>query len=375
MSKENSQHTLEKNSSAEAHSIFKYYSIENEVEFVKRNPETSIEDKRFYLQESVFRCLGEFVGKIPYTRLTYNQKNDNLYFIGVAEPSINSLIRGASLKGKGSREESELIGFRKIEKAFANGSNFSYWVSPPSNCEGFGDYGFVFALTKNGSQIDEYILRYEDKKENIKKSRELVGDKNLDANTILQNPEIQKVESLQQALEETMRKLAIDEDEINRSLKFEKQIYKELSSWVVQFSDCILNGDIYSAKKIFQAIYNRACDINDVLSKNAISTPDKDYNLETSSLTHQQEIVLFEYYSNKEAVVEGGGTCPSISSKNMFNIIKTGNIGYQQANQIMSHKDIENEDDWEDGKCRVCGKETKVGKCSICKQCVIEKFS
>lgn len=359
-----------KNTGPEAvkNSIFDYYSVENEVNFVKNNPDISDKDKKFYLQENVLRFLGEFVGKVPYAKISYFQKDQDLYFPGMQKSAKETYWDTALKMGADSREYAEAIGFSKINQAFAEGANFSYWVSPPSNMEGFGDYGFVFAFVKEGEKIDEYILRYDEKKGDLKESKQILGDdKYCQENDFLRNPysfvlKDPHIEGLSKLMRD---KLKIDDQLILQSERFDKLIDQNVRSWLEEYSQLVIKGDnLDKSKQLISAIYNYVSHLNLHINKYQ--------EIQYSPLIYEEENKqhIFVHFSQKESVVEGGGSCPvSTSSNDILAISKNGIVSYKEASWL-NQKNDKTEWEYHTGNCACCGKkDTEVGPCNICKIC------
>ncbi len=352
-------------------SIFDFYSIENEISFIEKNGSLSFEDKNYYLKESVLRFLGEFAGKIPYTKISYFQENDQkLYSKGLKKSASEIYKENAEKQGKNSREEADYIGFSKIEKAFINGSNFAYWISPPSNEEGFGDYGFAFILIKNNKKIDEYIVRYDEKRGSLDESNKLIEGKTMQsALDFLKNPFFSFEEDANQSFQWLLnKKLNFSSELIYKSKVFEEVINQELSSWIDLYSKAINKKDIFSAKKILTAIYNRAVEINNNIENYIFTKQEININ-QKNKLTYLNEHLLLNEYSKKHAYVFGGGSCPT-SSNESLNMFASG-INYQTAS-LITGKIEESNKKWEyhTGNCVCCGaKNTEVGPCKVCKKC------
>ena len=286
-------------------SIFDYYSVRNEVNFAKSSIETgsSEADIRFYIQENVHRFLGEFAGQVPYTNLAYVMNNGALTYRGI---DLTSSYERASENGE--REHSEFIGFSRIQYAFSKGATTAVWISPPKNA----GYGFVFYFSRdkeNSNEIREHILRYEESHEDsslskskdiLKKIHPSVGVNSYGlVEDFLHNPLIGASDVTPYAdMRLIMSAVGIDKNEVDASIRFERQMRAELASWISLYAEAVLTGDIRSAKKLLLASYNYAFDAHRAIT-NFSDSPDFKLLTEPN----------FQYYASQKRTVTAG-SCP-----------------------------------------------------------------
>lgn len=289
-------------------SIFKYYSIPNEVKFA-RDSNLPTNDITFYLEENVHRFLGEFAGQVPYTNLAYVMKDGAFSYRGIdLTPSYERAAQNSE------REQNEFIGYSRIQDAFSKGANSAVWISPPKDA----DYGFVFYFSRdseNPNEVREHILRYEESREDrsLLKSKEILKkihpssgvDAYSTASDFLTHPLIGGSEQTPYAdLRLIMSALGIDRHKVDTSVRFEKRMRKELASWISLYAEAVLSGDTDSAAKLLLASYNYAFDAH----RDALQYPIDPVRPHLSEAN-------FDYYaSQKRKVVDG--SCPV--SQNSF---------------------------------------------------------
>ena len=377
---ENLYYDCENQQPPEINSIFKYYSVGNEVNFVLKQLKQGVnpESAKRYINNSVYRFLGEFVGKILVDKVDYQMVDGQIMFDGVAKPVEESYKERGQVKGVNSREYAEAVGFEKIEKKFANDeANTAFWLSPPSIGEkGFGNYGFLFILIKDEiGHIDEYILRYENENQNLGKTEKVYeklisffplvkSDKKLvkdtDVNGFLKDPLFAKVTEPEKFLAE------IGFWDLSEFKKFQKKLDKEvlfrewLNEYIQVIFDAIQEGNIGKksilideAKKTLAGIYNLARDIKDdclkLQVKRSVEYPDySDY---------QMMMTIKQNYIHKEAVVVGGGSC-SVDTEHVKSSFQTGWESILNNNGIINHKSAveltNNSERYDDYECPHC---------------------
>lgn len=260
-------------------SIFKYYSVTNEFDFLKSAAEMTPEKQEFYIQENVMRYLGEFVGKIPYTTIRYDMDDKGFTYAGM---HMMDSYRKAAEMTKRSREYAEVVGFQLIEDALGNKAadpnppTTAKWISPPKDW----DYGFEFIFKKGkDGTIVEYILRYPEKRGELIQSNNLLhidyphrqlnhADNFLFAPIFTAGP--QKADD---DLDTVLRAIGIDEQKIAQSHYFEQQIEKVLGSWISEYarrivglskkekSDIDYEWSIEQAEILLLSIYQQAQEI------------------------------------------------------------------------------------------------------------------
>jgi len=291
-----------------APSIFDYYSVANEIEFA-RNAQLPAEDANFYIEDNVRRFLGEFAGQVPYTNLAYKMKDGAFSYRGVdLTPSYERTAQNSD------RELDEYIGYSRIQKAFAQGASSAIWISPPKTA----DYGFVFYFSRdeeNPDQIREHVLRYSERQGDLSTSKNMlkkvygknedslgyITDRDFLRKPVIGTGDVHTTEDLQII----MSAVGINKEKVDESLRFEKRVQKELTSWISLYSSAVLSGDIDSAEKLLLAIYNRAYDTH----SNTLQFPNSPVE---ENLTEAN----FNYYASQMRTVTAG-SCPV--TQNVFN--------------------------------------------------------
>ncbi|MBI4973656.1 hypothetical protein HZC27_03545 [Candidatus Roizmanbacteria bacterium] len=308
-------------------SIFKYYSIDNEVKFLKQRKEVPTEDKIYYLEENVKRFIGEFVGKVPYTTVPYTINPDGFDYGGM---HVMDTYRKAAQLGE-DREKAETDGFGRIESEFIKHykgiSPTAVWISPPK----IADYGFVFLLTPQGNgNVKEYVLRYEEKRGELIRSKEIAS--NIDPHTFfdikstnefLHTPTFIYSSSPQDSLQALLKTVGVSQAKINQSLRFEREIDKRLSSWIRAYSTIMINlsetpdntaaylDKTQQAKAILLSVYSHAQRIRDEINTHSYGSHDFIQPLPLEYLSR-----AFAHVQQNSPLVQGGGSCPVVESHN-----------------------------------------------------------
>ena len=299
-------------------SIFAYYDIPNEIDFIdKIKDRVGEEDRTYLIQENVYRFLGEFVGKVPYTTIAYTRTDDGLSYAGI--DLMDSYRKTAAMTAPGSRERDEVVGYEKIAATMANGAQSATWISPPK----IADYGFAFHFERNpeNNHIKEYILRYDEKRGELGKSaaiQEAIDPvRAFDTDSeYLQNPYIGFDEKDRVDIEHVMKSVGINAEDIRKSQLFEQRVQHELSSWVEMYTQAIEKGQKENAEFLLTAIYNRAADIKDSIDEKPGHVEISMDTIRVSAVkTMEYEGALLARYAQKKAVVVGGGSCPSIKNR------------------------------------------------------------
>lgn len=309
-------------------SIFRYYSIENEVQFINKVHGIPVEEQVYYLEENVKRFLGEFVGKVPYTTVPYTLKPNGLHYAGMH--MIDSYENTADLGGE--RENAELEGFRKIEKVFKEDywseQPTGVWISPPK----IADYGFVFVLVpQKNREVKEYVLRYEEKKGELIKSRSIAEKidpyASMDfqrAEDFIRSPFFIRGDNHQTTIQVLCSILGIEKDGIDHAVLFEQETENLLSAWIHAYSSSVLalnlmpdNTPAYfdklqQTKAILLSIYSYAQRIQDEI-KNHQKTP---FHSQPSPFTSDQMNFAFAHIQQHTPNITEGGSCPAIKQNN-----------------------------------------------------------
>ncbi len=229
-------------------SILTYYSIPNEIEFLRKAEGLSHERKKYYIEENVKRFLGEFVGKVPYTTIPYEIDAKGFSY---ADMHVMDSYNNASALG-GERERAENDGFAQIEAEMIQSlhsplelQTTAFWISPPK----IADYGFVFVMKPEGNgKVKEYILRYPEKQTDLSLSTQLFQTISQDSfappdtNAFLRSPLFGKRRySFNQDLNQIMQIIGISDSEIIKSQRFERAVEQNLGTWIAQFADLIID--------------------------------------------------------------------------------------------------------------------------------------
>ncbi len=315
-------------------SIFNFYSIPNEVSFLKKVKGISSEDERFYLRENVLRFFGEFVGKVPYTKISYKVKNGDLFFADMQV--MRTYKETAEMTERGSREWAEYEGMDKVRKGLAYDEISSAFMISPSK---IADYGLGFYFKKRGDTIDEYILRY---KEGLGmtsvSSRIQTGITKkptfyTSANEFIANPLFFSTDtSWAQIL--NLPEVGIDMASIEKSQLFEKRIEQELGGWIDEYANEVRRLALYdsdspaykekeeSVKILFVALFNMAQAIKDDIDKPGTSVPSVFYD-------GDPEAIRYFYNREEEPLITGGGSCAVTTRSN-------GRHGFLSSHDIHS---------------------------------------
>lgn len=290
-------------------SIFDFYSVPNEVRFVQELTKLPTEDKVFYVKENVLRFLGEFVGKVPYTKISYLLKDHGLEFAGIRTAPVYE--RSALMTDGLSREADEWVGYRKIENALLDKTPGITWISPPKDA----NYGLVFHFQKNPDtqQVDEYILRYTEPSEEVSISQQVLKTLQpnlafMNTSAFLRNPLSSSQPDLD--LKTLLTHLGVDSDEIETSKLFEAEIKKRIWPSVVKdYFKAISTGDIEEGKRLLIAYFNWAQDIKKEID-NMPTFLFKEIQKKPISPFEHPFAGAIVYYSGQAAIVVGGGSCP-----------------------------------------------------------------
>jgi hypothetical protein len=305
--------------------IFKYYSIDNEVTFIRNTKDLPPDQQQFYLQENVKRFLAEFVGKVPYTTIPYSISEGGFDYAGMKV--MDSYQKAADLGGE--REKAETFGFKEIENEMKSSIKSdekalsAFWISPPKNW----DYGFVFALIPDTqNHVREYILRYDEPRTTLGMSNYLMhmlGDTTYqNTDDFLRHPLFMKKNGADETLTIIMRTIGIDENTISQSRQFEHHIDTILGPGIALYTDAIMQAVqskedpelITQAKLLLIQLYRQAEQIKAEIESYSPSviqtlTPVSAYN---ATQVDYSGIVANISYLDKGPLVSGGGSCPSL---------------------------------------------------------------
>lgn len=310
--------------SSEKETVHDYYPVENEVRFVRENLHLPREELEFYLRMSVRGLLGEFVGKLPYKKISWIEREGRFEFTRI--PLEDSLRRVAANAGPGTRGEADWIGFDKIQTGLSNGNNRAYLISPPK----IASCSFVWIFVKGEKDeselarkvIDEYIICYPERWGTVGESSGLLSEITEEdtiythANDFIRNPVIGRSVDPYNDIDRVLRFLGITPEKIAKGKEFEQRVEEELTGWIGEYARLVTAaarfvGDYSEYKRLLgelrfrlNAIYTRAQDIKYELD-NPPALPD--FSLYSQDVSYDQAMLV--YYGQKEAVVDKPSDC------------------------------------------------------------------
>ncbi len=222
-------------------SIFHKYSLQYEIDFLRKVTELPKEERQFYIKENIFRFLGEFVGKVPYTKISYFLKDGEMQYGNMGVSS--SYQKAVDIAGVGSREYYENEGYKKIRDGLNSpDKDIAYWLSPPK----IADYSFGMVWLKNYDaklklhRIDEYLLRYPEAMGQTKRSQEILAgiDPSLQYKTtqdFLNNPILAKTTNADQDLSAMLNLVGINNQDVAASRMFMSSLERDLPGAARQY--------------------------------------------------------------------------------------------------------------------------------------------
>ncbi|NTU73282.1 hypothetical protein HGB07_03880 [Candidatus Roizmanbacteria bacterium] len=320
----------------EKNSIFNSFTIENEISFLNKIEYVSQEEKLFNIQEDMVRFLGEYAGNVPFTKISYIQREGELYLYG--QKSNDIYQKTALLAGTGSREYFDGIGFQKIETGLGQeGYTMASQNSPALKDSTYG-FNFTYLLGQfdprlNGRVVSEFILRYPEKWGDLSQSHSIIesikpGSTHSYSHPedFVANPTLLKTDNPAHHLIKLMDATGITGSDIQKSLLFEKLVRTRLKSQINDFVfgveqvNNIANPEEYERgvailQLLVATIYQEACVIKDEIdyltgdgAETAVPTPISShphytYKLDLELLAHQAQ--------NGGFYVAAGGNCPS----------------------------------------------------------------
>lgn len=315
-----------------AESIFKYFDVSNEVLFVRNLIDFGLPkaERDFYVRENAYRFLGEFVGKIPYTTVSYVLKDDGLYYGDINTTDVYEAT--AQMTSEGSREWAEYAGHENTFRLLHEEDSPIIAFSPPK----IADYSFAFVWTKGefdeelgGTPIEMRAIRYKEPMESIeataRAAQELIPDIHTDhfpdANSYIASPFVLS-EDLR--IQDVARILGVDSPDVERSQLFEEAVRVEMEGLVEHWIDevevaALIEKETVEYQKtmsrletILAGIFNAAGEIREKLEAEGA-----DYEMGVHSDFIDRGVsdeVRFAYFARlagqKEATVVGGGSCP-----------------------------------------------------------------
>ena len=378
--------TIELQESSEP--ISNYYSPLNEVNFLKElrrdHPEIPFNElypeMMFYYSENMYKFLNEFVGKVPYDEISFLLKGNKLEY--ARTDIMESMLRTAEMSAVGSRERSDFIGLDKIRDAMNQDaqiddgrSTVGVKLSPAY----FGDYGFAFIFTHDilpdgTKKVTEKIVRYTEKKDTTGESAQIAERMLLSPvpyqtpNDFLENPIIYRSDNPDKDVQDIMEMAHVDPQALAEAEKFKAETRRQLQSWVSQYASKVIEYSFLSPEEIVERgdgelkrmltmIYNRASDIKLNISGKGQMAPEIERIFNEVEDRGVQEQLLMAYYAQREAMVQGGGSCPAIEGgpgtfytpSQLTQLVQSG-IPYERWMPATSAQEIFG------NKCEECGK-------------------
>lgn len=398
--------------------ITTFYKVENDVFFLQKYAkELDPREKDYYLRENIYGLLAEFAGKLPYRNITYIFRNGGLCYGGIR--MLEMLRFTSELTGEQSRETKENIGhslvYTTLESDFNSGQNGQpiAILSPPKNW----DYGYLFfyepifdpKLAK--PIVKMHAIKYPENRYEIKNSQNILLRINphlfyKSTDEFLSSPVFDFVQTPN--MESILQAANISNEDIEYSRWFEKTIasdeliqfgmnqYANLAlelSCQTNFDSQQLNSEkLNKMEFLLRGMYNRAKKIKEEY-KDQISN---NYRPQLLPNTYAPEIIKqssysnymfmqFTHYASLPAIVQGGGSCPSVSRKSGKKYLSSSQLseglssGKTIESQIAGNSSLDNDDEenyeYHTGNCAIpkpkCGKtNVDVGPCNICRECV-----
>jgi len=352
------------------YSLSHFYNVDNEIALVsqqikKGDPWEKISS---YIDNNIYRFLGEFVGKVPFDRIHYRLGEDGFYYDGIASPIKESYRQAIPPFGAASsREQAEFDGFLAIEKAFKSSqANLAFWLSPPSpGIEGFGDYGFLFVyLKKSGDAVETQIVRYLNEDSSFTQSWRIlsglpISDRSefmeiKDEKDFLRQPLLYEASQPEELLKRVYQTIGFSD--MSQSVDFFNTILGDslLNEWLYLYKNAVVNGQSDEAKMYHKVIYNRAEDLTRH-EKNAAFVIDHGPVGADSRFFNPDLIRLaYSHYLKQDPEITGG-SCPSVTVASFSNLAEKifgeqGKLTYKTLSELM--KTSERYDDY---CCPGCG--------------------
>ena len=353
--------------------ISNYYHLETERAFLNRQLKQGLTSQQAqeYLLHQQTHFLEEFVGRISRQKYHYNFDSDQgMKAIGMIRPAAAEYWDLAEKSGANSREWADAVGFSQIDEAFlANKANVVYWISPPSiDQKGFGDYGFLFVFKKRSDgQVHVKIHRFEKENISLDQSNAIMQflstkhalngiNTTTDPLWFLQHPllinGVSYVEISQDIADLANSKQAnfvSDKIAAQKADQFQKKVIDHplIKSWMNDYEqDMLIAADnrvdtanqmiaISRAEKTRTAIYNLAQDLQNGFHQTKPISVYGNHSPQQELITNSIDPLLF--YSQKPAMVVGGGSCPVSNgdgnklSDGVENLLNHGILNYKTA--------------------------------------------
>lgn len=378
--------------------ITDYYSAENELQFILDHGDLSPEELHFYLRENVEKFLGEFAGKIPYTRVTYTIEDGTLKYAGI--DILDMLDRTTDAAGFGSREYFENVGLTKAYTALLDPEDpalISGVISPPKDW----DYLFTFINERRSAPalgkdiVTMHAVRTPELRGSITNSQLIANtlfpeQRFTSAEQFLTTPFIYSENQPKTSItsvDDVLQAIGLTPDEIAASRLFEQAVDTELSSLINTYVEGML--ELASSSQFIPAHEKqiRLQSLQDAISTTFVIAQDIKKNIDAKLSTNKRSVSdinaseitvgfdpsdfqsMYAYAQDRPAFIEGGGSCPVVSmdgsegylSQNeMYQAMREG-ISFEEALQRKQNKQYELELSGERiTSCPACGKKDVV---------------
>ncbi len=243
----------------------------------------------------------------------------------------------------------------------------------------FGDYGFAFIFTSEklpdgAKKISEKIVRYKENADAVDESVKIMERMTLTsipfttAQEMLEHPFIYRSDNPDSDVQDIMQMAHIDPEALAAGEKFKAESKRQLEAWVKQYASKVIEYSYLSAdefvrrgdselRNMLTMIYNRAADIKMVLSGKGQLAPEVERIFNEIEDEEVQEKLLMAWYVQREAVVQGGGSCPITEGSQdgfytvsqLSQLMQSG-IPYERWMPVTSVQEIFG------NKCEECGK-------------------
>ena len=328
--------------------------------------------------------------------------------VGMIRPAAAEYWGIAEELGANSREWAEAVGFSQIDEAFLTKKvDTAYWISPPSiGQQGFGNYGFLFVFKKSDDdQVYVKIHRYEQENTSLNQSNSIMQllsikhklsgfDTTKDPLRFLQHPlllsgvsDIDVSQDIVDIVNLGQVNFISDKIAFQKAVQFQEKVIEHplIMTWMNNYAQDILiatddHVDIISqktamtrAEKTRKAIFNLAQELYYGTHQPNTVNPYNDRFLQQQVMEFQYPIVDVRqnYYTQKPAMIIGGGSCPVSSQDSTVDVLLDSNklldrgvLNYQTASELSKKRNYHN------GDCVHChAKNIKVGPCNICQDC------
>ena len=367
------------------HDLFThYYDIGRESEFMQKHlMDLPRAMREFYVQENVRTLLGEFVGKIAYTKITYELGKNGLEMFGKNAEGMYK--KAVEVAGVGTREEQEHIGFIEVNKLLLSGEKSVVWLSPPK----IASYGFGFTFVRSGdiSPTGNPIvymmpIRYGEEQGKTDHTAKIATRVKLGhglqlSQDFLTNP----LAAGHMRPSQILSILGISTRDLDESAWFESKVNQDLGDQIATFAHIMrayaegkyANGDPetveYWLKKSLAAIYQQAEGIKANVWQTHLTQPEEVIANQVHPLgIHVLNLDMNRFASTQIAASDCALTQPTaVGGSGRYNLTKAAFI-YGRPVESMAKSES-----WvrESGVCRQCGESTTtIGPCSkICVVC------